>query len=106
MRKSVLYVEDLTLQQRLFKMLYGKEYDITTVYTAEEALELLKTHTYDAVVTDMHLGMGMTGADLVLMVRKLYPDMKIHVLTADQNTKVSGAKMHYKPFEMRNVTFA
>lgn len=48
--------------------------------TAEDALSILKTQVPDLLITDISMP-GMSGTDLTKVVKGLYPDMKVLVLT-------------------------
>ena len=87
-------------------MLLGEEgYDVTTVPSAEEALERFGRDPFPLVITDIRMG-GMSGIDLLKEVRKLRPETEVIIMTsyASLETAVlalrSGAYDYLlKPFE-------
>jgi len=50
--------------------------------TAAEAVELVKKHTPDALVTDLGFGPGPTGLDIAASLRASFPRLGIVVLSA------------------------
>lgn len=50
--------------------------------TAAEAVELVKKHTPDALVTDLDFGPGPTGLDIAASLRASFPRLGIVVLSA------------------------
>jgi len=58
---------------------------VATASSAEQALDLLKQHQPDLLITDFNLP-GMDGLSLIRRVKKLYPDMKIIVLSMHDET--------------------
>ena len=53
---------------------------VTIAGDGELALDKLRTHSFDALVSDVRMP-GLTGPDLATAAHKLYPDMRI-VLTS------------------------
>lgn len=70
---SVLYVDDESDFLFLGKNFLNKEPDITvdTVTSAQEALTILKTRTYDAIISDYQMPV-MDGIQFLQKVRSLY----------------------------------
>lgn len=72
MKASVLIIEDVRELAELVSMYLAKEgMDTVLCETAEEALELLKTKTFDLVVLDLNLP-GMDGFEFLSLFRKEY----------------------------------
>ncbi len=46
--------------------------------SAEDALELMESNTYDVCIVDLRLP-GMSGEDLIIKARELYPDQR-HII--------------------------
>lgn len=101
----ILIVDDEPLVRDLVRqMLDVKGYRCSTAGSGEEALLLLQSDRYDAVITDLMMP-GMSGADLVNVVKILYPQTVLIVITGlsdpDTNRFVSqlGVDGHLiKPF--------
>ena len=58
---------------------------VATAASAEEALELFKTQRPELLITDFNLP-GMDGLSLIRRVKKIYPDIKVVVLSMHDET--------------------
>ena len=66
----ILYVEDSVAQSQLMVALLADKGTLVDWFaTAEEALIAIEKNHYDLVLTDNHLGAGMSGFDLVKQLR-------------------------------------
>jgi len=79
-KSRILYVDDEVINLRNFKALFRRRYQIFTVTSGQEALELLKNEHIDVLVTDQMMP-SMTGLELLKIVNKQYPDMLLMILT-------------------------
>jgi CheY-like chemotaxis protein len=61
-------------------MLEDRGHRVNVAYSAREALDLLKRRSFDLLVTDQGMP-GMTGAELIAIAQKDYPDMAIVLAT-------------------------
>jgi len=63
-------------------------YSVSGTVIGRTALEFIEEHrdAVDLVIADIRMP-GMSGGDMALEIRKLYPDIKIIVLTAYNDTK-------------------
>src|SRR5690349_917186 len=71
----VLFVDDEEMVLRMLRAALtsmGKEWEASFVNSGPDALELLTQQSFDMVVSDMRMP-GMTGAQLLNEVFKLYP---------------------------------
>ncbi len=83
MKKRILFVDDdQHLLDGLRRSLRSqrKEWDMTFAPNGEEALEALKQHPYDALVTDMRMP-GIDGMQLLAAVSRDYPEMVRFILS-------------------------
>lgn len=84
--RRILLVDDEDHVTRALERALRKEgYDITSVNDPREALSLLKTQSFDLVISD-HLMPGMTGLEFTKLVRDRYPDMLRLMLTGQPDT--------------------
>ena len=74
--------------------------------SGEEALRLLRTHRLDAVISDLRMP-GMSGMELLVEVRRLYPQMVFLVVTGTADIQVGIRAMQQgaddylvKPFQV------
>jgi len=90
--RRILVVDDEENVCRALKRCLRREgYDLFFATNPQEALELLKTTTVDAVLSD-HLMPNMTGLEFLKMVRNRYPDCLRIMLTghADMQTAIDA----------------
>ncbi len=89
----ILIVDD---EERLLRVirfgLRNKGFDVITASTAEEALNVILSKPLDLVITDIRLGGGMTGVDLVYELERLNVIIPVIVMTAfgDVDTAVKS----------------
>jgi CheY-like chemotaxis protein len=87
-KKTLLWVDDYEPSLTLYKTLFGLSgFSVLTASTGQRALELLKTNSVDAVVTDYEMP-GMDGVAVAHRVRQLRPSLPIIMFSA--NPEVSG----------------
>lgn len=61
--KKILLIEDTPVLRELFKMILSREFSVVAAATGQEALEALRSQSFDLVLSDFHLP-DMTGADV------------------------------------------
>jgi signal transduction histidine kinase/CheY-like chemotaxis protein len=80
--KNILVVEDNKINQMITqKMLTNKEIICTILDNGEDAIELLKTNTFDLVLMDVHL-LGINGTIATQQIREFDTKTPIIALTA------------------------
>ena len=88
MKKSILFVDDEpNILQGLRRMLHSmrKEWDMEFAESGYQALEILNNSHFDVVVTDMRMP-GMNGLELLIEIKKLYPNV-IRIVLSGQASK-------------------
>jgi DNA-binding NtrC family response regulator len=80
-KKSVLIVDDEKVMRESLSDWLKDSYDVTTVETGEETLEMVKNHDYDALVLDVRLT-GKSGIDVLKEVKQIKPHINCIVMTA------------------------
>jgi CheY-like chemotaxis protein len=89
-----------------------KYFVIDVVKDAQEALEIVRKNTYEAVLMDIGLGLGMNGVDLSKEIRKVkgYENIPIIAVTAfatqkDRDFMLSHGLDYYisKPFLREDI---
>lgn len=110
--KRVLIVddeEDLTwsLDKKLSRD--SDKFELTCVNSGREAIDLLNQVPYDLVITDVRMP-EVSGLDLLLKIKNLYPATKVVIMTAYGTSDVQKAAtergcFHYieKPFEINDL---
>jgi CheY-like chemotaxis protein len=88
---SVLFVDDepvLVDIGRLFLERAG-DFSVTGVLSAVEAVERLKEHPYDVIISDYQMP-GMNGIELLRFVREQYGDIPFILFTGRGDELVAG----------------
>jgi PAS domain S-box-containing protein len=79
--EKILIVDDDTLiRDSLNIKLTRQGYLVTAVDSGESALNLLKTESFDVILSDLMMT-GMDGIDLLKQAKALYPEIEIIILT-------------------------
>ena len=107
MRAKVLVVEDERgIQIALAGLLKKEGYEVVLASTGEEALEHLKGDPFDLVITDLALGKGIGGMEVLAESKKVRAEAPVVMITAHGNEKIaveamkSGAADYVpKPFD-------
>ncbi len=89
---KILLVEDeKDISNALCRILTSAKYDVEAAYDGEQGLELIKSHPYDIIITDIMMP-KMDGIELIKAVRAMGNNSPILVLTAKSETddKVKG----------------
>ena len=80
-KPTVLYVDDLLVNLKLFKEAFKKDYEIIITETPYEALKILDEKEVQVIVSDQRMP-EMTGTELLEIVAEKYPNMGRFLLTA------------------------
>lgn len=89
MAKKIIIVEDEdTLCESLKRVFIRNGYDVDISGSAESAIELLKTKTYDVIITDIVLP-GISGIDLLKEYKKQKPEQIVIIMTAYANLETA-----------------
>lgn len=80
--KKILVVDDNQTNRRILKaQLELRKFAVTVVNSAAEALLTLTNHSFDLVVTDMHMP-EMDGADLAKAIKRKHKELPIILLSS------------------------
>ena len=88
--KNILFVDDdQNVLDGLRRMLYKMrdKWNMVFVNNGKEALSLMMANQFDAVISDMRMP-EMTGAQLLRMVKKLYPDTVRFILSGHSDRQL------------------
>lgn len=77
---SLLVVDDEAHIRDILSELFSEEYECRAAATAEEAITLMGTHSYDVVITDLSMP-GMSGEDFIGIVRTYQPSTPVIVIS-------------------------
>jgi response regulator RpfG family c-di-GMP phosphodiesterase len=109
-KTSILYVDDEVNNLISFKALMRLKYDVYTAESGAEALEILKNHDIQILITDQRMP-NMTGVQLLESIIHVYPEPMRILLTgyADLNAVIEavnkGKIFHYlsKPWDEKEL---
>lgn len=77
----IVYVDDERPNRIVFEQSFGKTFNVRAVPSAAAALELLRNETAAVLITDQRMP-EMSGHDLLVKVKQLYPETTRVVITA------------------------
>lgn len=102
----ILVVDDeLVIRESLAGWLRRDGFEVDTLESGEDAVETLKTRSYDVILLDIQMD-GMSGMDVLSHVKAEYPDIDVIMITAYGSipSAVQAMKSHafdylLKPFD-------
>ncbi|MFA5222377.1 MAG: response regulator, partial [Methanoregula sp.] len=79
---SILYVDDEPVLLDTVKLFLEKDHEfvVSTAISAREALEMLTTTRFDAIISDYEMP-EMDGIKFLKMIREKYPDLPFLIFT-------------------------
>jgi signal transduction histidine kinase len=77
----IVYVDDERPNRIVFEQSFGNRFNVRALSSAQAALELLRNEPVAAVITDQRMP-DMSGHDLLVKVKQLYPETIRVVITA------------------------
>ena len=108
--KILVVDDDMIVRDSMGNWLKEEGYQVDTSDNGHDALEKIKTDTYDMAVVDIKMP-GMDGIELLKLSKEIYPDLPILVMTAfaSVDTAVQAMKdgaFDYivKPFDPESVS--
>ncbi|MCK4942583.1 MAG: sigma-54-dependent Fis family transcriptional regulator, partial [Candidatus Aminicenantes bacterium] len=108
--KILVVDDDMIVRDSMGNWLLEEGYQVDTIDNGHDALEMIKTDTYDLAVVDIKMP-GMDGIELLKLSKEIYPDLPILVMTAyaSVDTAVQAMKdgaFDYivKPFDPESVS--
>ena len=79
---SILVVDDERSMRDFLRILLVKEgYQVETAPGGAQALEILKDHTFNLVISDIRMD-GMTGLELLNAIKEQHPSLAVVMITA------------------------
>jgi putative two-component system response regulator len=107
---KILVVDDEPyICELIQRWMTAEGYECATAFNGEMAVELLQEEEFHLVVTDIMMP-GMSGLDLLTLIRKEYPDVVVVMVTAidDRKTGILALELGacgyvIKPFEKNEI---
>ncbi len=112
-KPKILYVDDESINLRLFKISFKGNYNVTTISSGEQALEIIKDSAqFDIVLSDQRMP-GMSGTEFMIKAKKLIPNSKYILLTGYTDIEALEKAINEvglwqyvkKPWEPSNLKF-
>lgn len=109
----ILVVDDEPLISDIIaKCLEAEGYESRVAHSAEEALEKLEAEQFSLLISDIMMP-GKTGIELLAIIKDLYPDMAVIMVTAvdDRKTAVKALQLGafgyvIKPFDLNEIAIS
>ena len=103
-------VDDEEMIRALLTELFAADvYEVTTAVDGEQALELLKAHRFDLVMTDLIMP-GLDGVEVLLSAKRIDPDRPVVIMsghapaeTVSRLTSLGADDYIAKPFDLEVV---
>jgi DNA-binding NtrC family response regulator len=94
MTTRILVVEDENAIRLALKGLLGREgYEVELASDGEGAIAMQQGHVYDLVLTDLALGRGASGMDVLKAVKEGRPETAVVMITAHGSEKIAVEAM-------------
>jgi ATP-dependent Lon protease len=108
-RKSVLVVDDEEVIRNFLSEVLSEEYDVSVAADGDEAIEKIKRHKFDLIITDLKMP-KVSGEEVVKYARQHDPHSKIIVIsgfsslyTVSQTVNRGACAFLSKPFSIREL---
>ncbi|MEY3561338.1 MAG: hypothetical protein RL068_490 [Actinomycetota bacterium] len=88
MTKVLLVEDDSFTLTTLQGALTQEGFEVVATPKVSAAIDAFQSDDFQAVVADLDLGVGPTGIDLALLLRKIKPDLGIVILTSFQDPRL------------------
>jgi len=99
-RSTVLVVDDEEgVRELIADTLAGKQRDILTAQSGEEALEIIKKHAVDLVLLDLSMP-GLNGVDTFREIHELRPGLPVVIVTGYPDSDLMARALQIGPFTM------
>ena len=112
-KPRILIIDDESAIRDLLCDLFDEVYDCLTAKSAEAAAALLERQTFELVLSDINMGDGMSGIELIPLIRERAPDTVVMVISGEQTVESAIAAMRVgafdyieKPFDFEQVEIA
>src|SRR6266446_2255194 len=109
---AILIIDDEEQIRHLLTDLLSAEYECVQACSAEEALAVLETRTFDLVLSDINMS-GITGLELVPRIHQSTPDTVVMMISGQQTIDFAIEAMRAgafdyitKPLDLRHVETA
>ncbi|MCA0388926.1 MAG: response regulator [Bacteroidetes bacterium] len=111
-KPSLLVIDDDAIARDVFKLILGKEYNISEAYDYETAMALINEKKFDVIILDIMLGRSRMGLNIAQELRNMerYSKTPVVAITAlamrgDREKILEAGCSHYlsKPFRKADL---
>ncbi len=88
MRSILICDDDPDIRAAMMRTLRG--YDVVEAATPHEAKDLLKAHSFDALISDFNLDADSDGLDLLQHARMVHPTVVRFLVTGNRDLEVAA----------------
>ncbi|MCM8813946.1 MAG: sigma-54 dependent transcriptional regulator [Candidatus Omnitrophica bacterium] len=111
MQQKILLVDDeKDMLEWLSLVLEQDGYQVRCAASGEAALDLFRHESFDMVVSDIRMGSGMTGIELLRQLKDLNPEIVVLIVTAYASVETAVEALRYgasdylfKPFKLDEI---
>lgn len=104
-KARILLVDDEQIVRNVLHKLLSGTYECVEADSAEEALKLLQTETFDLVISDIQMS-GISGLEMIPQVRELAPDTIVIMISGLQNIEIAIQAMRAGAFDYLTKPFS
>ena len=108
-KPTILICDDELGVRESLKLILEKEYALAFSENGEEAVEYVKTHDVDLMITDVKM-QKMSGLEALAEIQRIKPNTRVLIVTgyessdvAAQAVKLGAAAYLTKPFDRQKV---
>lgn len=88
MQSILICDDDADIRSAMKRTLRG--YDVVEAGSPREAMDLLKAHSFDALISDFNLGAETDGLDLLQHARVAHPDVVRFLITGNRDVEIAA----------------
>ncbi len=104
--KKILIVDDEISILKVLSHIFRKQgYAPFTCTSAEQALEFMKDHEFDLLITDLRLRTQMDGLDLLREVKQKHADVPVVIITGYASVKIAIQALKQGAFDLVTKPF-
>lgn len=104
--KKILIVDDEISILKVLSHIFRKQgYAPFTCTSGEQALEFMKDHQFDLLITDLRLRTQMDGLDLLREAKQKHPDVPVVIITGYASVKIAIQALKQGAFDLVTKPF-
>lgn len=88
-KANILICDDEQGVRESFRIILGKEFDLSFATNGEEAVDYVKTHDPDLLILDVKMP-KMTGLEALRAIKQLKPGVRVLMITGYESSDVAN----------------